>query len=318
VTDTAAVQLRRILQLIPELADDRDHAIADVARQAGVDRRTLLRDLESLAERYDDPGGFVEGVQILIDPEHVSLRSDHFLRPMRLTIAELGALELGLALLRSERTPEDHGAIDRARERLRKVIARLPDDPPSSDLRAASIGAEAYADALTTIRKAIRERWKLALTYRGSGADGSSQRIVWPYAPAFASGTWYLVAHCERSGSLRVFRLDRVETIALTADRYQVADDFSLDDVVQDGRVFHGAPAERVRIRYGPAVARWIAEREGVPLTADGSLTLEHPLADPHWVVRHVLQYGADAEVLEPPAAREAVRQRLGQMTGIR
>lgn len=78
--------------------------------------------------------------------------------------------------------------------------------------------------------------------------------------------------------------------------------------------MFHGAPAERVRVRYGPAVARWVAEREGAPLAPDGSLEREYPYADVRWLVRHVLQYGADAEVVGPPAARAAVRAALEGM----
>jgi predicted DNA-binding transcriptional regulator YafY len=53
------------------------------------------------------------------------------------------------------------------------------------------------------------------------------------------------------------------------------------------------------------------AEREGKTPDADGSLTLDHPLADTAWAVRHVLQYGPDAEVLEPRQVRDAVRERL-------
>jgi predicted DNA-binding transcriptional regulator YafY len=61
-------------------------------------------------------------------------------------------------------------------------------------------------------------------------------------------------------------------------------------------------------------VARWIAEREGKSVEADGSLTLEHPLADTDWAVRHVLQYGPDAEVLEPAAVRQAIVRRLSAL----
>jgi predicted DNA-binding transcriptional regulator YafY len=66
-----------------------------------------------------------------------------------------------------------------------------------------------------------------------------------------------------------------------------------------------------VQVRYGRAVARWIAEREGRDVEKDGTLTMEYPLADVQWAVRHVLQYGADAEVVGPPGAREAVRAAL-------
>jgi predicted DNA-binding transcriptional regulator YafY len=54
-----------------------------------------------------------------------------------------------------------------------------------------------------------------------------------------------------------------------------------------------------------------IAEREGVELDSDGSLAMDHPLADVQWGVRHVLQYGPDAEVLEPPEVREELARRL-------
>ncbi|HEU4588429.1 MAG TPA: WYL domain-containing protein [Gemmatimonadales bacterium] len=311
MTETATTKLRRILQLIPDLADGKEHAVGGVADRLGIDRRTLLRDLAALAERYDDPGGFVEGVQIFLDQEQVSLRTDHFLRPMRLTVAELGALELGLALLRSERPPDEHRTLDRARERLAQVLAKLPDDPPTDALRTATTGSEVDAATLAGIREGMRTGRKLAITYRASGAAESTARVVCPYAPIFASGAWYLVAHCERSEGLRVFRVDRIEEVRTTEEAYAVPESFSLEDVVQEGKVFHSDTQETVRVRYGPAIARWIAERAGKELAADGSLTLEHPLADQHWLVRHVLQYGGDAEVIDPPEGRAAVRERL-------
>ena len=70
-------------------------------------------------------------------------------------------------------------------------------------------------------------------------------------------------------------------------------------------------------MRYSPRIARWIAEREGKPLAEDGSLTLDHPLADTDWAVRHVLQYGPDATVVEPMEVREAVVRRLEAMAAV-
>lgn len=75
--------------------------------------------------------------------------------------------------------------------------------------------------------------------------------------------------------------------------------------------MFHADDAEPLVVRYSARVARWIAEREGRPVEANGSLTMTHPLADTDWAVRHVLQYGPDAEVVAPPRVRDAVRARL-------
>ena len=128
MTVNAAAQLRRLLNLIPHLTDGETHLVEDVARRTDVDAKTVLMDLKSLAGRFDDPGGFVEGVQIFLESERMSLRSDHFNRPMRLTAPELCALELGLAMLRAERPKEEHAAIDRARARLRQTLAGLSVD----------------------------------------------------------------------------------------------------------------------------------------------------------------------------------------------
>lgn len=312
--DHAAAQLRRLLQLIPEIADGKPHRFDALAERLGVNRKTMLRDLNTLADRFDDPGGFVEGVQIYLDEESISLYTDHFRRPMRLTLSELGALELGLALLRSERPPEEHPVLDQARDRLGHVLARMPDDPLPAVIRQASLGSEGDATTLASIRQAMRARRKLRVSYHSSQGRASTERIISPYAPVFASGSWYLVAHCERSDGLRIFRLDRVEAVAQLDESYELPGDFSLEEFVHEGKVFHGEPAEFVRIRYAPAIARWIAERERKELDPDGSLTLDHPLADTAWAVRHVLQYGPDAEVLEPAQVRDAVREGLTRM----
>jgi predicted DNA-binding transcriptional regulator YafY len=58
-------------------------------------------------------------------------------------------------------------------------------------------------------------------------------------------------------------------------------------------------------------VARWIAERETGVARDDGSLEVEYPLADTDWAVRHVLQYGPEAEVVSPQTVRDEIRRRL-------
>jgi predicted DNA-binding transcriptional regulator YafY len=313
-TDTAAAQLRRILHIIPELADDEDHAIAEVAARLGLDRATLLKDLYAISERYGDPAGFVEGVAICIDEEQVSVHANHFLRPMRLTLAELGALELGLAMLRAERPPEEHRAIDGARARLREVIVSLPAGVVAEELRVAYGGEPVDAVLLAVLRAATREHRKLTLDYQKADAAAAETRTIRPYALVHASGRWYLVGHSEESGGVRVFRLDRIRAAAPLDDRFEPPTDFSVDELVRDGKVFRTEEPRRLLVRYSPHIARWIAEREGGTLAPDGSLTLEHPLADADWAVRHVLQYGPDAEVLEPASVRAALRDRLRAM----
>ena len=322
MSDTAAAQLRRILALVPELADGDEHPIDQLATALATDRATLLDDLRSLTDRFD-PGGFVEeGVSLFVERERVSLNSPHFRRPMRLTAAELCALELGLAMLECERPVEEHAAIGRARQRLREAIAKLPGDDTTAagaaDSRAGSSGAiadAADAEHLRVLREAVRARRKVRLGYRRGGSDAASDRVIAPYALIVASGTWYAVAYCDESDGVRVFRLDRIEAALLLDETFAVPAEFSVERVVRDRRVLlHADAPQTMTVRYSPRIARWIAEREGKTVDADGSLTMEHPLLDVAWGVRHALQYGGDAEVVGPDAVREEIGRRLAKM----
>jgi proteasome accessory factor C len=313
--NSAAAQLRRILHVIPRLADGEEHALADIAASVGTTGPSLLKDLEALVERYDVPGGFVEGVQLFVTPETVSVLSNHFQRPMRLTIAELCALELGLAMLRNERPPDERPPIDRALGRLREVITRLPSNAAHEGVRSAGTERVANVGHLATIRGALRARRKVRLAYRRGDDEAATERVVCTYGLAFAHGAWYAVAFCEMREALRFFRLDRVDAAEALDARYEVPPAFRLDDVVAGGKMFMAERPRTMTVRYSPRVARWIAEREGKTVEPDGSLTLEHPLAVLDWAVRHVLQYGPEVTVLEPDEVRQAVVSRLERMS---
>jgi predicted DNA-binding transcriptional regulator YafY len=233
---------------------------------------------------------------------------------MRLTSAELAALELGLAMLRAEHPEDDHRAIEGARDRLGAARAVVAGEERREGARHASLGEMGDPARFAALRRAVRARRKVRLAYRRADAAEAGERTACPYMLVVARGAWYLVAHCERSEALRIFRLDRVERAEVTDERFERPDTLAVEDFVRDGRILSAEGARTLRVRYSPRVARWIAERERLPLDADGSLTMEHPLADTAWAVRHVLQYGPDAEVLEPDDVRAELRRRLAAM----
>ncbi len=311
--DTASSQLRRVLDLIPRFADGEDHPIADVASAAGTTVGDLMTDIYSLSERFDEPGGFVAGVSIFVEDDNVSVHTSHFHRPMRLLMSELCALELGLMLLRRQRTPAEQAPLERALARLRETIVRVPANERHEGTRYAELAGAGSVECLTTLRSAVRERRKVRLRYRAGSATESTTRIVAPHSLVFAEQAWYIVASGD-DDTMRFFRVDRVDDVVLLDETFER--DASIPARVQEtGRAFASAATKRMTVRYSPRIARWVAEREGKPLDDDGSLTLEHPVADDSWAVRHVLQYGPDAELLEPAELRKKVREGLDECT---
>jgi proteasome accessory factor C len=230
---------------------------------------------------------------------------------MRLTTRELCALELGLAMLRSECPPAEYPAIDRARERVRDAATELAMQDGRDELWSAAVATDGDQTCLLTLRTAYRQRRKVRLVYRGGDDMEATIRVVCPYRFVFTNGMWYIVAHCERTKSIRFFRLDRIESAEMTEESFELPEHSKLDAITGDGRMVEGIPEETMTVRYSARIARWIAEREGVPVDTDGALTLEHPVYDRQWAVRHVLRYGPEAEVLGPPVMRELVAARL-------
>ena len=315
MTDKAQDRLRRLLHLLPRIADGQDHLVDEVAKQLGVTRALLLADLQLLSQRFNDPGGFIESVSFAFDDKYITATTQAFRRPMRLTVAELCALELGLAVLRVERPENERDAIDRARVRLRKVIAKMPREQIPDGLRHAVLGDIGKPAHLAAVRRALREKQKLKIVYHGGSSAKRTARTICPYSLAAANGMMYVVAYCEESAAMRIFRLDRMEEVKLSGASFQVPGDYSLSKVMQDGKLFvTEKPPAAMTVKYSARIARWIAEREEKTVAPDGTLTMVHPLADRAWAVRHVLQYGADAEVLEPVEVRREVARRLREL----
>lgn len=317
--DTAAAQLARMLQLIPRLSDGQPHALADLARAVGVDAATIRADLQAVIARYDVRGGFTEGFELYVEGDTVRLEmNSHFRRPMRLTEPEVTALRLGLAMLRLERPPDEHPAIDGALRRLAELTPEYRDASQKQQRRQSSAAAEGVvyggpplsAEAtrhLTVVREAIRRRRRVRLVYRKPGDAGAESREVSPYMALRSRGRYFVLAWCEKAGELRLFRLDRVEGAeVLSVSRREV-------EVTLEGldRAFLGDRGQQLTVRYSARVARWIEEREAVERLADGSVVVTYPLGDVEWAVRHVLQYGTEAEVVGPEEVRGLLMKRL-------
>jgi len=301
---TAADQLERILFILPAAARDGGMKIDELARQLDVNRDDVVADITAVTARaYYHPAGSGSDLQITLSGNRVSIwTTGQFQRPVRLSLPE--AVCLGLAL----RGARGVGPHDPALAGLERTLAAadpgdLLREMDAPDLRPPAAGIR------DTVIRGLQEKTAVSLSYCRPGDEAPSDRIVHPYALAHGEGQWYLLAHSEQSGEVRVFRFDRIMEASASGTPFEVPDDFDPSEYLQAHRVYRAAEETRTRVRYSPRIARWIAEREPGEWDSDGGFTVTHQVADPRWIVRHVLQYGPDARVLEPPEARGWVRE---------
>ena len=309
----ATEQLRRLLLLIPKLEEDAAHPIEELTAIIGADAATLLRDLRTLLTRdHPEPAGFIEPFTLVLDGATLRLeRPSHFRRPTGLTRREARALDLALAVLRQEGTPETAMSLDRARALLARVAMTASE--AEEEAHALHFGAWDAATAATreTLQAAILAHRRVEIAYRKAHDTEPHRREVGPLGFVSTQGRWYLVAVQGTDEALRVFRFDRIHAVRPTEQSFDPPATFDLQGVLTDGHPFVGAVPATLVLRYSAHIARWIHEREGGTLAADGSLTREYPLGDPEWAVRKALMYGPDVEVLAPDEIRARIRERL-------
>lgn len=161
------------------------------------------------------------------------------------------------------------------------------------------------------------ERASRAVSFSYRDKEGRvSKRTVDPYGFVVSSGRVYCVANDRAKGAIRTFAIDSIEEPDVTARTFVRPNDFDVETYAAGSisGVMSGGQATEVRVRFdkrvakAAAAARVVADRVVEP-TADGGVDIVYRVGDVGELVRWVLGWGAQAEVLAPAAAREEARE---------
>lgn len=306
----AASRLQRLLHIIPAASREGGAAIAELAEQLGVSEATVAHDIGQVIEReYHLKAGNAGALQVEITQDRVEVFSPAaFARPVRLSPREALAVGIGLrmaALSPSGGEPERRESI---RRRLETHLATRPADEGLEHFGAPDLGSD--PDGIReTLALCARDRRACRIRYLKPGTP-VEERPLHPYLLVHAEGRWYVLAFCETAEGVRAFRMDRVcgiLEVGEEGDGFELPTDFDPAEWFDGGRVFLADREIEARVRYSPAVARAVAEQREGEWEEDGSLVVRHRVADVGWLVRHVLEAGGEAQVLEPSEVRAAV-----------
>lgn len=199
----------RLLDLLQILRRHR-HPVAGslLAAELGISMRTFYRDIATLQAQGADIQGEA-GVGYVLRPGFT-------LPPLMFSTEELEALVLGSRWV--ARRSDDPGLGAAAANALAKIAAVLPDQL-RQEVEAATLLVGPRTEPVQSvdagqIREAIRNERKLAISY------GDVERTIWPFAIGFFDHVRIVVAWCELRQDFRHFRIDRIQRIGATAERY--------------------------------------------------------------------------------------------------
>ncbi len=321
---TADAQLERLLHVLPAASRAEGAQLADLAEALGTTEPRILEDLEEVTARvYYHPGGWPDDVSILVESERVRVvRTGGLDRPVRLSSKETLCLALALrgAVASAHLSDGDQreALLERAEQHLGQGTWSEEEAPGGLVAPERAPDPEGIRE---TLLSAARERRPCGIMYAKPGAPDADVRVIHPYVSVYGEGLWYTVAWCAVKEEVRVFRMDRILEAAEGDGRFEVPEDFQAEDYVDGGRVYHAGVETAARVRYSARIARWVREKAQLDTSSleeepDGSVVLDHRVADPQWVVGHALEYGPDAEIVEPEEARAMVREVMAGLMG--
>lgn len=303
----AEERLRRLLVMLPWLMERGEVSVAETAARFGLSEREVVKELE-LAAMCGVPPFVDELIDVFIDEGMIWVGVPRlFTRALRLNSVE--AWELLAAGRAAMELPgaDREGPLGRG---LQKLAAALGEDD-TSGVRIDLDGPPLTED----IAAAVRDGAELRIQYWSASSDETTDRTIVPRQVFSDRGEWYVTADDDRSGEVRTFRIDRIESLARTGAEAMPSD----RALPRPGDWFADGSIPRVTVRLGPS-ARWVTERYPVDEVSDpdvdGRVVARLPVASESWLVRTLLRLGPDAEVLEPATYRDLARRAASELLG--
>lgn len=216
----------RRLALISLLRDGAVHRACDIARALNVTQRTIYRDMDRLAAS----GIPVDGTR----GTGYRISDAICLPPLRLSPAELEALNLGLAIVAQAADETLKPAADTL---AAKIDAALPLQSIAD--------ADAWKDAVTPfadptrnlthmplLRSAIAARQKVRVTYTGPQGEVRTH-VLRPLHLEYRGRIWMLTAWSEETLRFENLRLDQMDQTEALADLFTQEPGKRLQDIIQ-------------------------------------------------------------------------------------
>lgn len=247
------------------------------------------------------------------------LRPGYRLPPLMFNDDEMLAVFLGLMIGRKLAVVESAG-IESAMAKIERVLPLELRQRIWALQSVLTVDLKARVDApagavVAVLGMASHRQSRVYLEYRTPRGE-ETKREFDPYGVVYHAGLWYTVGYCHMRRDVRVFRLDRIQAIALREESFERPDDFDVLAYVQESiAMLPGGWVVEVLLKVSMEEARRVVPPDTATLEArtqnDGVL-MRCTTNNLDWIARFLTWTGCPFEILQPDALRDEVR-RLGQ-----
>jgi predicted DNA-binding transcriptional regulator YafY len=310
---------------LPYLLAERPHTQKELVEHFKADRKTIKSCINTLKKRHK--------ITETKEGRHVYYSSlDGYKRP-NFTAVEMATLLLAQEAIGSTGlTAISSPFALHAESLLRKVRDSLPMSLSEKlDAMAAVYGSATapakdftpYAGTIDRLAAAAVERRRILMRYHSLSSGEVKERKLDPYAVYFDpdGATIKVIGYDHEHGEPRTFSVDHIQRFRETGERFKRPPDWDLRDHLAKYcfNGIHGEPI-KVRLRVHGVTASVFAERtfhrsqreiERCPPDAErpDSIIVEMEVARGRGLVRFILSWSPEIEVISPPELRRQVAE---------
>lgn len=299
----------RLIQMILLINAHPGLSAQELAKRSGISVRTCFRDIQALC---------YAGVPIFCDNGYRLVEKSQ-LQKVSLTLEEALALIYGIKLLEKQKGFLHSGVL--VKEKLLELLPVQLRHEVEDMQKQIAVSAEATVDysgkdaLFKKINTAMRTSRCLNMDYYSFSSNKVTNRTVAPYQMVFRDGFWYLVGDCHLRGEIRLFRVDRIQSLAICEEEFLRPEGFDLDSYLGSAWQMERGREYVFTIRFTGDAARYVRETQFHPSQQlrpeHGAVLFSARACGLKSVTRWILQFGGEAEVLEPEELRDSVRQQL-------
>ena len=299
------MKIDRLIGILSVLLQKEKMTAPELAEKFEVSRRTINRDIEDLCKAgipIQTSQGTGGGISIM-----EGYRLDR-------TILTSKDMQMILAGLRSLDSVSGSSYYCQLMEKIRTGSSEFISGRDSILIDLSSWYGDSLTPKIETIQEAIENRHLVRFQYYAP--SGESERTVEPYFLVFRWSSWYLWGWCKDRKDFRMFKLNRMDRIQKTDERFECRN-IGMPDLSNE-KIFPGGI--KVKVLFEPDQKWRLVEEFGPKCFTeydDGRLLFTGDYTDLGNLITWLMTFGDKAEVFEPREAREAISQMVKRMMKI-
>ena len=173
---------------------------------------------------------------------------------------------------------------------------------------------------LTEVMEAMTENLEIVMEYHKYTSAESESLTIWPYAVKEFAKRWYIVAYCREREALRVYGLDRIQSLEVTDTTFEIETGFDVDELFATsfGIYLPEGPGQTITFRTSATEAKYLRDLpihgSQEEISADDShVTFSIFVCPNRNLIMEFCKYGSRIEVLSPEAVRNEVASELAK-----